>query len=59
MDEEGVPYWICPVRKYNIGLFGGATVERVILCNAITGEMEDYKIEDVPQWVDGHIPQIC
>ena len=52
VDEEGVPYWICPVRKYNIGLFGGATVERVILCNAITGEMEDYKIEDVPQWID-------
>lgn len=25
VDEEGVPYWICPVRKYNIGLFGGAT----------------------------------
>lgn len=52
VDKEGVPYWICPVRKYNIGLFGGATVERVILCNAITGEMEDYKIEDVPQWID-------
>ena len=52
VDEEGVPYWICPVRKYNIGLFGGATVERVVLCNAITGEMEDYKIEDVPQWID-------
>lgn len=52
VDEEGVPYWICPVRKYNIGLFGGATIGRVVLCNAITGETQDYAIEDAPQWID-------
>ncbi|MDD3360704.1 MAG: CvpA family protein [Hespellia sp.] len=52
IDEEGTPYWICPVRKYNIGLFGGVTVGRVVLCNAVTGEMTDYAIEDVPEWVD-------
>lgn len=52
IDEDGTPYWICPVRKYNIGLFGGATVGRVVLCNAITGETEDYAIEDAPQWID-------
>ena len=23
IDESGVPYWIAPVKKYNIGLFGG------------------------------------
>lgn len=52
IDEQGVPYWICPVVKYNIGLFGGKTIGRVVLCNAVTGETEDYKIEDVPKWVD-------
>lgn len=52
IDEEGVPYWICPVRKYNIGLFGGVTVGRVVLCNAVTGETVDYAIEDAPQWID-------
>lgn len=52
IDEEGVPYWICPVRKYNIGLFGGVTVGRVVLCNAITGETEDYAVEEAPQWID-------
>lgn len=52
IDEEGVPYWVCPVKKYNIGLFGGVTVGRVVLCNAVTGETEDYAIEDVPQWID-------
>ena len=39
IDDDGVPYWIAPVMKYNIGLFGGVTVGRVVLCNAITGEM--------------------
>lgn len=52
IDEEGIPYWVCPVKKFNIGLFGGVTVGRVVLCNAITGETADYAIEDVPQWVD-------
>lgn len=52
IDEDGVPYWVCPVKKYNIGLFGGVTIGRVVLCNAITGETMDYAIDEVPQWID-------
>lgn len=52
IDDDGVPYWVCPVKKFNIGLFGGATVGRVVLCNAITGEMTDYQIDEVPEWID-------
>ena len=52
IDDNGVPYWISPVKKFNIGLFGGTTVGRVVLCNAITGETKDYKIEDAPEWID-------
>lgn len=52
IDEEGIPYWVCPVKKFNIGLFGGQTVGRVVLCNAVTGECIDYAVEDVPQWID-------
>lgn len=52
VDEKGVPYWICPVKKFNIGLFGGETIGRVVLCNAVTGETVDYAIEDAPQWID-------
>lgn len=52
IDEEGTPYWICPVKKFNIGLFGGVTIGNVVICNAITGECTDYKIDEVPQWVD-------
>lgn len=52
IDEEGTPYWVCPVKKFNIGLFGGQTVGRVVLCNAVTGECIDYAVEEVPQWID-------
>lgn len=52
IDEEGTPYWICPVKKFNIGLFGGQTIGKVVLCNAITGETEECHVNDVPQWVD-------
>ena len=52
IDDNGTPYWVCPVKKYNIGLFGGVTIGRVVLCNAQTGETTDYAIEDCPTWVD-------
>lgn len=52
IDDEGTPYWVCPVKKFNIGLFGGQTIGQVILCNAITGDCEEYDVSDVPNWVD-------
>lgn len=52
IDEEGTPYWICPVKKFNIGLFGGETVGRAVVVNAITGECTDYEVDEVPSWID-------
>ena len=52
IDDNGVPYWVCPVKKFNIGLHGGETVGRVVLVNAVTGECTDYAVEDVPTWID-------
>ena len=52
IDEAGIPYWICPVKKFNIGLFGGETVGRVVIVNAVTGECVDYDVTEVPTWVD-------
>lgn len=56
IDEQGIPHWICPVKKYNVGLFGGQTIGRVVICNAVTGETRDYAIEDCPVWVDRAYP---
>lgn len=56
IDDEGVPYWICPVKTYSIGLFGGTKIKNVVLCNAITGELTDYPIDQVPTWIDRVYP---
>jgi len=50
IDENGVPYWICPKVVKKIGVFGGKDIDGAVLVNAITGESEYYK--DVPTWVD-------
>lgn len=52
IDDEGTPYWVCPVKKFQIGLFGGQTVGNVVLCNAVTGECTDFPVDQVPNWID-------
>ena len=56
IDEDGQPWWVCPVQTRTIGLFGGTTIERVVMVNATTGECTDLAIDDVPQWVDRAYP---
>ncbi|MGI6591131.1 MAG: Tat pathway signal sequence [Eggerthellaceae bacterium] len=56
IDEQGTPYWVCPVLDYTIGLFGGETISEVILVNAQTGECTQYAIGDCPEWVDRAYP---
>lgn len=50
IDDEGVPYWVCPKVIKRIGLFGGKDIDGAVLMNAITGETVYY--DEVPNWVD-------
>lgn len=52
IDEQGVPYWVCPRLVKTIGLFGGRDISGAVLVNAITGECVYHEAEDVPTWVD-------
>ena len=52
IDDNGIPYWICPVSDKTIGLFGGTDIKGAVIVNAITGEDIYYDIKDVPQWID-------
>ena len=49
IDEDGHPWWICPVKDFTIGLFGGETISRVVLCDATTGETQDLSVEECPE----------
>ena len=52
IDDEGTPYWINPVMKKTIGLFGGTDIKGAVFVNAVTGENKYYDVKDIPQWVD-------
>lgn len=51
IDNEGNPYWIVPTIKYKgIGL--KAEIASIIILDPIDGSSKEYKVEDVPTWVD-------
>ena len=52
IDEKGMPYWIISYYDYTIGFLGGKDISGVICVNAVTGETTDYKVNEVPTWVD-------
>ena len=56
LDDEGNPWWVYPVQRKTIGLFGGTTIARVVLVNACTGETADFAVEECPTWVDRAYP---
>lgn len=51
-DDEGRPWYVAPVYKKTIFLFGGKTVTGAILADPVTGQMQKYDVEDIPEWVD-------
>ena len=52
LDNEGNPYYICPVLTPNAGLFGAKDVKGIVICDPCTGDSEYMDVADVPQWVD-------
>lgn len=52
IDDSSTPFYVCPVMDFKIGLFGGKTVKGAVLCNAINGKCDYYKISEIPTWVD-------
>lgn len=52
LDNEGNPYYICPVMKANAGLFGAMDVTGIVICDPCTGDTEYYDVASVPNWVD-------
>ncbi|MCR3923263.1 MAG: CvpA family protein, partial [Firmicutes bacterium] len=51
-DENGEPFWIVPVEKHTIGLFGGIDVDYILAVNAVTGVIDKYSVGEIPDWVD-------
>ncbi len=52
VNDDGVPYWVCPRISFKIGLYGGKDVSGIVLVNAIDGSSEYYPVDKVPTWID-------
>ncbi len=52
IDDNGHPYWVVSYYDYTIGFLGGRDITGVIVVDAVTGEMVDYPVSEVPQWID-------
>ena len=52
LDNEGNPYYICPVMEANAGLFGAKDVKGIVVCDPCTGDCEYMDVADVPNWID-------
>lgn len=52
IDDSGHPYWVMSYYTYTIGIVGGKDIAGIILVDAVSGEMTDYAVNEVPQWID-------
>lgn len=52
INDAGHPYWVMSYYDFTFGIVGGKDIMGVILVDAVSGEMTDYPIAEVPQWID-------
>ncbi|MBQ8412362.1 MAG: hypothetical protein IJX12_01980 [Lachnospiraceae bacterium] len=52
LDNEGNPYYICPVMEPNAGLFGAKSVKGIVICDPCTGDTQYMNVGEIPNWVD-------
>lgn len=57
IDDEGNPFYVAPVFKRKIGLFGGKDVTSVLVVNPQNGDITEYPLDKAPAWIDRIQPQ--
>ena len=57
LDDEGNPYFIINKTHKTIGINGGDDIKSVIVVNAQTGKVKEYKPSEAPEWVDTVYPK--
>ncbi len=56
LDDSGKPYWVVSTYHYKRG-FSLPEADGVIIVDAQTGSMQEYKLGEVPSWVDRVQPE--
>ena len=52
ITEDGKPVYVASTYDYTIGLFGGKKITGCIVIDPVSGEMNRYDLNNIPQWVD-------
>lgn len=52
LDDDGNPYWVVSTYLPKVGMYGGNDATGVITVDPISGDMQKYGLDDVPEWVD-------
>jgi hypothetical protein len=56
IDDSGKPYWIVPILKRTIGLFGGSQPDGIFLVDPASGSVERFAAGAEPAWIDRTAP---
>ena len=52
ITEDGDPVYVVSTYEYTIGLFGGKKITGCIIIDPVTGDMQRYDLDNIPQWLD-------
>lgn len=55
LNDDNKPFWVITKYENTFG-FTGSKAKGVIIVDAQTGDIEDYDLENIPEWVDRVIP---
>lgn len=56
IDEEGNPYWVVSKLEHKVGLFGATDVTGILIVDAVKGDIEEYSVDDIPEYIDNVYP---
>ncbi len=57
VDDAGKPFWITSVKTPQIGMRGGQVTTSVLVTDAVTGNTEEYELDELPEWID-HVDSV-
>lgn len=57
VDDTGRPYWITGVKNPQVGMLGASITTSAVVTDAITGESQEYSLDNLPEWID-HVESV-
>ena len=59
IDDNQHPYWLMRCATPQAGLFGARDITSILLVDAVTGEITEYQMDEIPEWIDmAHAPTL-